>query len=58
VESKAETEPPAGGELTQVNPALEVLKFGVLKTPNLLVILKRRKNYEFSGLILSYYKSE
>jgi len=55
VGNKAGTEPPAGGELTQVNPALEVLKFGVLKTPNLLVILKRRKNYEFFGL--SYFIS-
>jgi len=27
VGSKAGTEPPAGGELTQVNPALEVPKF-------------------------------
>jgi len=49
VESKAGTEPPAGGELTQVNPVLEVPKFGVLKTPNLLVILKRRKIMNFSG---------
>jgi len=31
VGSKAETEPPAGGELTQVNPALEVPKFGLIK---------------------------
>jgi len=46
---KAVTEPPAGGELTQVNPALEVPEFGVLKTPNLLVILKRRKIMNFSG---------
>ena len=49
VGSKAGTEPPAGGEITQVNPALEVPKFGVLKTPNLLVILKRRKIMNFSG---------
>jgi len=29
VENKAGTEPLAGGELMQVNPALEVPKFGV-----------------------------
>jgi len=45
VESKAGTEPPDGGELTQVNPALEVHKFGLI----LLVILKRRKIMNFSG---------
>jgi len=28
---KAGTEPPAGGELTQVNHALEVPKFGLIK---------------------------
>jgi len=49
VENNAGTEPQAGGELTQVNPALEIPKFGVLKTPNLLVILKRRKIINFSG---------
>jgi len=49
VESKTGTEPPAVGKLTQANPALEVLKFGVLKAPNLLVILKRRKIMNFSG---------
>jgi len=48
VESKAGTEPPTGGELTQVNPTLEVPKFGVLKK-KLLVILKRRKIMNFSG---------
>ena len=31
VGSKAGTEPLAGGELTQVNPALEVPKFGLIK---------------------------
>jgi len=31
VGSKAGTKPPAGGELTQVKPALEVLKFGIIK---------------------------
>jgi len=29
--SKARTEPPAGGELTQVNPTLEIPKFGLIK---------------------------
>jgi len=48
LESKAGNEPPAGGELTQVNPALEVPKFGILKTPNLLAILKLRKIMNFS----------
>ena len=31
VESKSGTEPPAGGELSQVNLALEVPKFGLIK---------------------------
>jgi len=31
VESKAGAKPPAGGELTQVKPALEVPKFRLIK---------------------------
>jgi len=49
VKSKTGTEPPAGGELTQVNLSLEAPNWGLLKTPNLLVILKRRKIMNFSG---------
>jgi len=49
VGSNAGTEPPAGGELTQVNSTLEVPKFWVIKTPSLLVILKLRKIMNFSA---------